>query len=211
MYLREWAENKDMKKNNVIKTIIIIFASISLCVIIALTCVHAHRETVRKQESTIKEKAVENASKNGYSMQFVEEKKLCIEKDGVKYYFCIDASGILFNECEFEVQEEGVKVKEGKVILTIRKMNDDNIRVGYDDTRIVLLDDGTERDMWAIGYFISNKDYDEDSLEPNYFVPDGKFEMEQDYDIIMKFTTAEVLKEHYNKALSICEQLNEGL
>ena len=207
-----------MKKNNKFKTVIIIFASVLLFTMLTSICVHLHREKVKrqaaqikKQEAQVKEKAIENASKNGHSIQFDDEKTFCFEEDGVKYSFRIEASGICFDECEYNVVEEGVEVKEGEIIITIRDVGDDTVNVGYYDTRVIVLDDGTERDRWSIGYFISNKDYDEDSLEPNYFVPDGEFKMEQDYKKIMNFTTAEDLDEHYNKALSICEQLNEGL
>ena len=198
-----------MKKNNVIKIIIIIFTVSLLFIILISTCVHIHRVKVKRQEAHVKEKAIGNASKNGYSIQFDDEKTFCYEEDGVKYYFCIEASGICFDKCEYNVVEDGVEVKEGEIIITIRDAGDDNVNVGYYDTRVIVLDDGTERDRWSIGYFISNKDYEENSLEPNYFVPDGEFKMEQDYKTIMKFTTVEDLDEHYNKALSICNRLNE--
>ena len=204
-----------MKKNNVIKTIIYLLVGNLLLITLILTFVHIHQGKERGKkvqvEAQIKEKAIENASKNGYSVQLVDEKKFYIEKDGVKYVFSINASGVCFDECEFKAQEEGVKVKEGEVILTIRSVDDGNVQVRYDDTRIVLLDDGTEEGMFCGSYFISNTDFDKESLIIDYFLPDAEQKSIDAYEWIMKFITVEGLKEQYNKALSICEQLNEGL
>ncbi len=156
----------------------------------------------------MKEKAIDNASKNGYNAEFIEKKKFFIEDNEVKYYFLIDASGVCFDECEFEVQEDGVKVKDGALLISIRHKDNNNISVRYDDTRIILLDDGTEKAMYSGMFFISNTDFDKESFVINSFVPDAEQKALEAYNTIMKYTSADKLKKEYNQALAICKLLN---
>jgi len=169
----------------------------------------AEQQAIEKAEACIKEKAISNAQKYCYTIEFTDEKEFCIKKDDVNYYFRIDTSGTCFDRCKFAVEEENVTVKNGTVILTIKDLGDGNVDVDYDDSRIIVLDDGTEEGMYSGGYFISNTEFDENSLVAPDTLIDGEHKVKKAYDKIMRFTTKEKLKEHYNQALAICNQLNE--
>lgn len=203
------AENIYMKKNTLTRFVITIFVGLLFFIMIALTCVNFHHRKVEKQEAQVKERAVETLEKMGYSVELIEEKKFCIEEDGVKNYFYIDHSDVCFDKCEFEVKEEGVKVKEGEILISIRYKDSDNVSVRYDDTRVLIQDDGTEELMYSGSYFVSNTDFDEESLVIDTFIPDDKQKSIDAYNTVMKYTTVEVLKDHYNEALTICKALNE--
>ncbi|WP_175531932.1 hypothetical protein [Butyrivibrio sp. M55] len=43
------------------------------------------------------------------------------------------------------------------------------------------------------------------------FLPDAEQNALDSYSNVMEATNADALKERYNKALSICDELNEGL
>lgn len=208
----------------VIKTKKYIIFSIAIILLIVCVgiCCYKKREKVKKEEAiaeqqaienagieaSIKEKAISNAQKYCYTIEFTDEKEFCIKKDDVNYYFRIDTSGVCFDECEFEVQEEGVKVKEGAILISIRHKDNNNLSVRYDDTRIVLLDDGTEEAMYSGMSFISNTDFDKESFVINSFVPDAEQKALEAYDTIMEYTSVDKLKKQYNQALAICDQLN---
>lgn len=160
-------------------------------------------------EAQVKEKAINNAKACGYSIEFTEDKTFFMEKDDVKYSFCISASGVCFDYCEFIEIEKDVNVKEGEVVLKIKNMEDGKIKVRYDDTRVIIADDGTEEGLFSGSYFISNTDFDKESLVIQPQIIDDKQKSIDAYDTIMKFTTVDELKEQYNKALAICKQLNE--
>ena len=209
--------------NNKIKKNMLTFTVALLFLVVALFCTYRYQESVKKEkaieeqkaienaviEKEIKEKAISNAKNYGYTIEFTDEKTFCMKKDEVKYSFCIDTSGVRFDYCEFYVEEENVNVKEGDVILKIKDIGNDEIEVRYDDTRIVILDDGTEELMFSGADFVSNLDFDKESLiiDPNKI--DDKQKSLDAYTWIMKFVTVDDLKEHYNKALAICNQLNE--
>ena len=220
----EWRGDKSMFKNQG-KKIIIILLGILFCISIIMTAFYNHRQNVKKEkavaeqkaienaaiEADIRKKAISNAEKYGYAIGFSDEKIIYMEKDAVKYYFRVDVSGICFYYCKFAVEEENVTLKKGTVILTITDLGDGNVDVDYDDSRVLISDDGTEVPMYGGGYFVSNKDFDKESFVIDPVRIDGKQKSIEAYDTIMKFITVDDLKEHYNKALSICEQLNEGL
>ncbi len=195
-------------KNNAYKTVLLIFTGIILGIFLTSTCIDVYRKAVKKHEAQVKEKAIDKASKNGYNAEFIEKKKFFIEDNEVKYYFLIDASGVCFDECEFEVQEDGVKVKDGALLISIRHKDNNNISVRCDDTRIILLDDGTEKAMYSGMFFISNTDFDKESFVINSFVPDAEQKALEAYNTIMKYTSADKLKKEYNQALAICKLLN---
>ena len=192
-------------------------------IIIVLLCCYKYQEKLKKDKvraeqkaqedfiikSCIKDKAIKNAEKYGYSIEFSDENVFFMEKDAVKYSFRIDVSGTCFDRCKFAVEEENVTVKNGTVILTIKDLGDGNVNVDYDDSRIIVLDDGTEEGMYSGGYFISNTEFEENSLVAPDTLIDGEHKVKKAYDKIMRFTTIDNLKEHYNQALAICNQLNE--
>lgn len=210
------------KKNNNIKKSKIISIGIVLFILLLLTCICIHKENVKKQkaideqiakenaaiEAITKEKAVKNAIKYDYDIQFTDAKTFCIEKDDVKYYFFIEASKVVFDNCEFLVETNEI-VKKGNMEITITDLHDGNIKAFYDDSRVVILDDGAEEGQYSTGYFISNSEFDEESLTAPDTLIDGDHKVKKAYDKIMCLTTIENLKEHYNQALAICNQLNE--
>lgn len=202
---------------------LIISLGILLSIIIVLASYYTYRLNVKKEKAIAEQKAIENAAieteikrmavnnaqKYGYAIEFTDEKTFCMKKDDVKYSFCIDVSGICFDCCEFAVEEENVTVKKGTVILTITDLGDGNVDVDYDDTRVIIADDGTEEPMFSGSYFISNTDFDKESLVIQPQIIDDKQKSIDAYDKIMRFITVDELKEQYNKALAICKQLNE--
>ena len=58
-------------------------------------------------------------------------------------------------------------------------------------------------------FFISNTDFDKESFVINSFVPDAEQKTLEAYDTIMEYSSVDELKEKYNQALAICDQLNE--
>ncbi len=209
--------------NNKIKKMIISVTVALLFLVVTLFCTYRYQESVKKEnaieeqkaienaviEKEIKEKAISNAKNYGYTIEFTDEKTFCMKKDEVKYSFCIDTSGVRFDYCEFYVEEENVNVKEGDVVLKIKDIGNDEIKVRYDDTRIVILDDGTEEGKFSGSFFISNTEFSKDSLVAPDNLIDGEHKVKKAYDKIMRLTTIDNLKEHYNQALAICNQLNE--
>lgn len=207
--------------NNKINKIILPFTAVLFFLFVALFCIYSHQESVKAEKATeqqnaienvvkeIKEKAISNAKYYGYSIEFIDEKTFCIKKDEVKYNFCIDTSGVKFDYCEFYVEEENVNVKEGDVLIKIKDMGNDEIKVRYDDTRIVILDDGTEEGKFSGSYFISNTEFEKESLSAPDNLIDGEHKVKKAYNKIMHLTTIDNLKEHYNQALTICNQLNK--
>ena len=209
----------------VIKTKKYIIATIAIILLIfsVRICCYMKREKVKKEadiaeqqtienadiEARLKEKAIDNMKQNGYSSEFIEEKKFYIENNGVKYYFLIDDSGVVFDSCEFFVEEENVAVKEGTIEITITDFRDGTVNTFYHDTRVKVLSDGTEEKNYSTGNFTSNKEFDKSSLVINSFVPDAEQKALEAYDTIMEYTSVDKLKEQYNQALAICNQLNE--
>ena len=210
-----------LKKNNNLKKIVLATMGIVLFILLAMTCFYMHKENVKKQkaidekiakenatiEAMVKEKAVKNATTAGFDMQFTDEKTFCIEKDGVKYYFFIDASKVVIDRCEFLV-ETNVIVKKGNMEITITDLHNGNINVFYDDSRVVILDDGSEEGKYSTGYFICNEQFEDSSIEGGVII-DGEQKARDSHYTITQFITMEELKEQYNKALAICKQLNE--
>lgn len=199
------------------KKVIIASIGILLILIIALVCFHINqvkKETAIAEqnaeiEACIKEKALVNAQKSNYSIEFTDEEDFCIKKDDVEYYFRVDTSGVHLDYCEFTVEEENITVKKGTITIMITDLGDGMADVFYDDSRVIIQDDGTEEGMYSGGYFISNTEFDEESLTAPDTLIDGDHKVKKAYDKIMRLTTIENLKEHYNQALAICNQLNE--
>ena len=211
-----------MKKKDNIKKIFIIALGIMLLVILAITCFYIHKENVKKQkaideqiakenaaiEAQVKEKVLDNVSKNGYSVEFSDEKTFCFEKDDVRYFFRIDKVGVCFDNCKFAVEKENVSVKEGTVIITITNLGDGKVDVDYDDTRVVINDDGTEKGMFSGGYFICNDQFEDSSVEGSALI-DGEQKARDSHYTITQFITMKELKDHYDQAVDICNQLNK--
>ena len=198
-----------MKNINDLKRIITIIACTLLFFFMISGCAFSDHEKISKKEEQVKARMLENADKNGYAVEFNDEKTFCIKNGQVAFYYIITPSKVDFDYCEFVTEEEGVEVKEGEILITIRKKENGNVRVRYHDNRVVVLEDGTEKGMYSCGYFISNMDFDKDSLVIDDFILDDKQKSLDAYDTIMEFVTVDELKEHYNEALSICNQLNE--
>lgn len=203
--------------NNKLKKNMLVSISALLVIFITLAFCYGHYSRAKKEqaiaeqkviEAQVKEKAINNAKACGYSIEFTEDETFCMEKDDVKYSFCISASGVCFDYCEFIKIEKDINVKEGEVMLKIKNLEDGKIKVRYDDTRVIIADDGTEDPMFSGSYFISNTDFDKESLVIQPQIIDDKQKSIDAYDKIMRFITVDELKDQYNKALAICKQLN---
>lgn len=204
--------------NNKIKKLIVVLISALLLIFITLAFCYGHYSKAKKEqaiaeqrviEAQVKEKTINNAKACGYSIEFTEENAFCMEKEDIEYCFQIDPAGVIFDYCEFPVEEENVNVKKGNVVICIMNEGNDKLNVSYSDSRIILLDDGTEEPMFSASYFISNADFDKESLVIQPQIIDDKQKSIDAYDKIMRFITVDELKEQYNKALAICKQLNE--
>ena len=206
-------------QNNKIIVSIIIFLFVSM----ALSFVFLYQKNAKKEaaiaeqqvienagiETHIKEKAISNAQKYCYSIEFTDEKEFCIKKDDANYYFRIDTSGVCLDYCEFVIEDDNVTVKKGTVTIMITDLGDGTVDVFYDDSRVIIQDDGTEKGMYSGGYFISNTEFDENSLVAPDTLIDGEHKVKKAYNYIMQLTTIENLKDHYDQALVIRNQLNE--
>jgi len=77
-------------------------------------------------------------------------------------------------------------------------LRDGKVDVFYDDSRVIIQDDGTEKGQYSTGYFISNTEFEENSLVAPDTLIDGEHKVKKAYDKIMRFTTIDNLKEHYD-------------
>lgn len=207
------AEGEGMEKKNRVKGIVIAITCVLSLVLIAYTATIINQTRVASKKAQVKEKAIENGTKDGYHLEFIdmeytEDEVFCIEEGGVKYYYSILESGVTFYECKFLVVEEGVEVKEGELTISIADRRDGNLDVGYRDHRAIVLEDGTEKRHYNSGGFVSNTDFDKDSRVINNFVIDAELKSIQGYETIMKYSSVEELKGYYQKALLICDKLN---
>lgn len=158
-------------------------------------------------EQGMKEKAIKNGTKYGYNISFIKRNYFSVEKDGTNFFYKINTSGIDFEKCIFLAEEKGVDVKEGQVEVYIEDRSDDKIYIWYHDSRLVIRDDKEEK-YYDTGGYICNKNFDEASIEGDSVI-DGEQKALDAYHGIMRITTIDDLKEQYNKALTICNQLNE--
>lgn len=161
-------------------------------------------------------KALENQrikilmEKNGnaaYKLELSDDGYVVAEKENAKYFFKIKPFSIDFTKCEI-IPEDTSEVKEGRVVVYIYNCyRGKKVNVAYHDNRIVITDKG-EEERYSVGNFDINTVFDESSMEPTAKI-DGETKLKKSYNHITKFITLEELKEYYNTAISIRDQLNE--
>ncbi len=158
---------------------------------------------------TKKEMVLEKAREHGYSIEFSDSTMFYINEGAVTYYYSLDMSGINFIKYDIKIEEPGVKVKEGELIVSIKRKNKDGsqIKGRFHDTRIVIDDEGNEEILYSSMSFRCNSNFDRSSL-----VLSGVLDAEQKaieaYENVTGYVPIEELKQYYNHALTICDQLN---
>ena len=157
-----------------------------------------------------KEQIIDRSNAIGVSVEFSGPKTFFIKEDSVTYCYDMSISGVKFVRYYISVDEPGVNVKKGEVIVNIQPegKNQNLVRGSYDDTRIVITDDGKEEPLYSGSFFVCNNEFEESSL-----VFTGVLDAEQDtidaYNRVSKLVPVEDLKQYYNRALTLCNQLNE--
>ncbi len=165
--------------------------------------------TVFFRMSHKKEMIIEKANKAGLSVEFSGPKIFFIKEGPVTYCYDLKMSGVKFIKYDISVEESGVKVKEGDLIVSIKRRDHDNeIQGSYDDSRIVVTDDGTEKVLFSSMFFVCNDNLDRESLVTKGWI-DAEQKAIDAYEIVTGYVPIEELKQYYNRALEICNQLNE--
>ena len=153
-----------------------------------------------------KEKLESKAEENGYDIEFIDNKIFCIHEEDASYYYKRTLTGIKFVKCEIPVSEDNVTVLEGsvKIIITDHKWN--KVQVVTDDDRVIIDENGKKRLCFSYVRFISNKNFDEDSLDPIGPL-DGEHKAKKGYKAAMKYLTKEDLINYYTRSYEILENL----
>ncbi|RKM55283.1 hypothetical protein D6853_11225 [Butyrivibrio sp. X503] len=153
----------------------------------------------------------ENAKENGYDLESVDDKTVCVEDGEAKYYYTVGAFGASFDRCEITVEEEGVEVKEGEIVVAISDGGKNKRRVNVDDSRIVKSEDGKEINRCEKRSFVSDEEFEESSVESEEAddgVDDGKGNARKAYEYVKKLLSVTQLKAYYDNALIIRDRLN---
>lgn len=182
----------------------LVFIFIFLLIFGVTSCSFTNKFEVQKEE------VLQIANENAYSIEFIDEKNFYIEKDLARYYYSLNNSSIPFEKCDIHVQEPGVEVKEGTVTVTLEKFekDDDKVRVGLDDSRVIVTDDGKEIRHYSGTFYIIGKNFDRDSLVISGWI-DGEQKTLEAYNAVMNYLSAEDLKSYYDQAISLENQLND--
>ena len=157
-----------------------------------------------------KKMIIDRSNAVGVHIEFSGPKTFFIKEGPVTYCYDMSISGVKFVRYYISVDEPGVKVKKGEVIVNIQPEGNNHnlVRGSYDDTRIVIADDGKEEPLYSGSFFVCNDEFEESSL-----VFTGMLDAEQDtidaYNHVSKLVPVEKLKQYYNRALTLCNQLNE--
>ncbi|RKM55282.1 hypothetical protein D6853_11220 [Butyrivibrio sp. X503] len=184
-----------MKKEKL--SLILAVAVMSVCIVLGLTsCSFIDEDKISK-----------NAENNGYTLNNQNEKILYIEKGGALYYYEVGVFDIHFDKCVIPVKEEDVEVKKGKAEVIISEENKNKVRVTVHDSRVLINDDGSEEEQYAVTYYICDKKFDSSSIESKTMI-DSDVKAKKAYKHVERFLTTEELKDYYNKALTIRDQLN---
>ena len=156
-----------------------------------------------------KEMIIEKVNKAGLNVEFSGDKIFYIKEGPVTYWYDLEISGVKFIKYDIFVEESGVKIKEGDLIVSIKRRDHDNeIQGSYDDSRIVVTDDGTEKVLFSSMFFVCNDNFDRESLVTKGWI-DAEQKAIDAYEIVTGYVPIEDLKQYYNRALEICNQLNE--
>ena len=89
-----------------------------------------------------------------------------------------------------------------------RDKNGKQIEGSYHDKRVVIEEDGTEKAMYSGMFFISNRNFDRSSLVTTGWI-DAEQKAIEAYEAVTGYVPIEELKQYYNRALEIRNQLND--
>ena len=179
-------------------------------IFLIVICILFIAVTIFLRMSHKKEMVIEKVNKVGLSVEFSGPKIFFIKEGPVTYCYDLKMSGVKFIKYDISVEESGVKVKEGNLIVSIKKgrKHENEIQGSYDDSRIVVTDDGTEKVSFSSMFFVCNDNFDRESLVTKGWI-DAEQKAIDAYEIVTGYVPIEELKQYYNRALEICNQLNE--
>ncbi|MBR4356935.1 MAG: hypothetical protein IKQ00_03335 [Butyrivibrio sp.] len=177
-------------------------------IVIIVICIGIVTMTIFFWGSYKKEKIIKKANEAGVNIEFSGSKIFCIKEGAVTYYYNLGISEVDFIKYDISVEEPGIKVKEGDLIVSIKKRHNNEIQGSYDDSRIVLKEDGSEKLSFSSMFFVCNDNFDRSSLVTTGWI-DAEQKAIDAYEIVIGYVPIENLKQYYNRALTLCNQLNE--
>ena len=156
------------------------------------------------------EAILEKAFKAGESAEFSGYRNFSVKEGPVTYFYKLGIADVKFVKYEIVVEEPDVEVKKGELIVSVqnRDKNGKQIEGSYHDKRVVIEEDGTEKAMYSGMFFISNRNFDKSSLVTTGWI-DAEQKAIEAYESVTGYVPVEELKQYYNRALTICNQLNE--
>lgn len=155
-----------------------------------------------------KKMIIDRSNAVGVHIEFSGPKTFFIKEGAVTYYYNLGISEVDFIKYDISVEEPGIKVKEGDLIVSIKKRHNNEIQGSYDDSRIVLKEDGSEKLSFSSMFFVCNDNFDRSSLVTTGWI-DAEQKAIDAYEIVIGYVPIENLKQYYNRALTLCNQLNE--
>lgn len=157
-----------------------------------------------------KEMITEKANKAGESVEFSGYKNFSIKEGAITYFYTLGIAKVKFIKYEIVVEEPDKKVKKGELTVSVQNKDKDGKQIegSYDDTRTLIADDGTEKNMHSGMFFICNNNFDRSSLVTTGWI-DAEQKAIEAYESVTGYVPVEELKQYYNRALTICNQLNE--
>lgn len=191
-----WIVGGNMQRKILGKIILIVIGI--LFIVVTIFFVMSHK----------KEMIIEKANKAGLNVEFSGPKIFFIKEGPVTYCYDLEISGVKFIKYDISVEESGVKVKEGNLIVSIKRHKHENeIQGSYDDSRKVITDDGTEKALFSSMFFVCNANFDRVSLVTKGWI-DAEQKAIEAYESVTGYVPIEELKQYYKRAMDICDQLN---
>lgn len=192
-----WIVGGNMQRKILGKIILIVIGI--LFIVVTIFFVMSHK----------KEMIIEKANKAGLNVEFSGPKIFFIKEGPVTYCYDLEISGVKFNKYDISVEESGVKVKEGELIVSIKRKNKDGsqIKGRFHDTRIVIDDEGNEEILYSSMSFRCNSNFDRSSLVLSGVLDAAQKAIEA-YENVTGYVPIEELKQYYKRAMDICNQLN---
>lgn len=149
------------------------------------------------------------AQKNGYNLEFLNDKEFYILQDGVKYYY---KNGIIktdFVKFEAEVDSSlDYEIVDNKGYITVFSLGEDKVEVVQEDDCPYTTASGKEAVFRESIRFTCTSEFTEESIDTDSataLVGKGN----KEYTKVTKyFISAEELRELYENAMNICDSFN---
>ena len=156
------------------------------------------------------EAILEKTYKAGEPAEFSGYRNFSVKEGAVTYFYKLEIADVKFVKYEIVVEEPDREVKEGEITVSVRNKDKKGNRIvgRYDDTRVVIEEDGTEKYMYSGMSFISNRNFDRSSLYTKGLL-DAEHKAIEAYEAVTGYVPIEELKRYYNRALEIRDQLND--